>query len=365
MQFKHIIRSRKFIRRTIVGIALLAVAIAVINIVGTKLTRIIEALRPPQLADIPVPTKRYWLRNQQNWNDALSQEFHHKSQGTRTLPVPLSWFLALEEPQSGVMATLLGGENEPFARDEYLLRFGFIQGEKSDHNPHGLPVGFAITPAQSFIGVNDQQSAIGFTCAACHTGHLTYEGTEYVVEGGPATTDLGLLTEALGTALGQTLVSAKIPFGGGRFERFAKHVLGDGYSGDTRDVLQKEVEVVVNSLAALPTTIEVIEGYTRLDALNRIGNQVFAWDPLRGENYVAINAPVNYPHIWTSSWFNWVQYDGSIMEPLVRNAGEALGVSAFLNTTAPLDQQRFASSVNIRNLVWIEKSLSGDAPWPL
>lgn len=364
MQLKQIIRSRKFIKRSIVGVVLLFVVIAAVNVINNKLTPLIEALTPPQLADIPIPKERHWLRNQQNWSDSLAREFHHKSQGTRTLPMSLSWFLALEEPHSGVLTTLLGGKNKPFARDEYLLRFGFIQGEKSKHNPYALPLGFAVTPAQSFIGINDQQDAIGFTCAACHTGHLTYDGVEYIVEGGPATTDLGLLTEALGSALGQTLVSAKIPFGGGRFERFAKKVLGDGYDGDSRDVLQKELEVVVKSLADLPTTVAVIEGYTRLDALNRIGNQVFAWDPLRSENYVAINAPVNYPHIWTASWFNWVQYDGSIVEPLVRNVGEALGVSAFLNTTAPLDQQRFASSVNVRNLAWIEKALSGDAPWP-
>ncbi len=92
---------------------------------------------------------------------------------------------------------------------------------------------------------------------------------------------------------------------------------------------------MINFLAAQPTGVDVTEGFSRLDALNRIGNQVFALDPHRYDNYVNLNAPVKYPHIWTSSWFDWVQYDGSIMEPLVRNAGEAMGVTAEVDFHAP------------------------------
>lgn len=52
------------------------------------------------------------------------------------------------------------------------------------------------------------------------------------------------------------------------------------------------------------------------------------------------------------------------MAPLVRNAGEALGVSAYLNTTAPDDEFRFASSIDYKNLIWIEEALSGPPPAP-
>ena len=85
---------------------------------------------------------------------------------------------------------------------------------------------------------------------------------------------------------------------------------------------------------------------------------------MRYSNYVAINAPVNFPHLWTASWFDWVQYDGSIMQPLVRDTGEAMGVRARINTTAPDGQNRFSSSVPVSNLYWIEQALSGDNPFP-
>ena len=77
------------------------------------------------------------------------------------------------------------------------------------------------------------------------------------------------------------------------------------------------------------------EGYGRLDALNRIGNQVFSLDLKKPENYRGSSAPVHYPRIWNTPWFDWVQYNGSIMQPMVRNAGESLGVSAELNLTEP------------------------------
>ena len=44
------------------------------------------------------------------------------------------------------------------------------------------------------------------------------------------------------------------------------------------------------------------------DALNRIGNQVFALGVHNRDNYVATSAPVHFPRIWDASWFTWVQY---------------------------------------------------------
>ena len=47
----------------------------------------------------------------------------------------------------------------------------------------------------------------------------------------------------------------------------------------------------------------------------------------------AYSAPVHFPRIWNASWFEWVQYNGSIEQPMTRNAGEALGVRAAVNLT--------------------------------
>ncbi len=96
------------------------------------------------------------------------------------------------------------------------------------------------------------------------------------------------------------------------------------------------------------------EGFGRTDALGRIGNTAFG-DHLSASNYQAGDAPVSYPYVWNIWKFDWVQYNGSVTQPLARNIGEALGVGAVLrcerHARQPLPpEQRFRSSVNIPGL---------------
>jgi hypothetical protein len=332
------------------------------------------ALTPPELPAYTPAEKTEYL--DQDWSEDQSQWFHHASQGTGTIPIPYDWFVALEQPESTPWL-LLFGEEDAFIADDYILRMGFIQGTQSANNPDVLPVGFAKTDNIYFQGIDKQATAVGFTCAACHTSHYTYDNIEYIVNGGPAQTDLNLLTKSLGAALGQTALSSKLSVLNGRFKRFADKVLGENNNPLSQKELKQQLIDTIGLLAKTQDTIDVTEGFSRLDALTRIGNQVFARNLDRNENYTPIFAPVNYPHIWTTSWFDWVQYDGSIMQPLIRNTGEALGVKAHSNTTAPFilpsqeglaiseanpNHQRFASSIPVENLFKIESLLAGKNP---
>ena len=344
-------------------ILLLIAAFSMLVVQYPRIGAVLDGLTAPQLPALTASATTEAVRLDQNWPLEISQQFHSISQGTRTIPIPLSWLLALEAPHRALVGVpfLRAGR---FMDDDYILRFGFIKASRNSLNPHGLPVGFATTPGQNLPGLSYSREAVGFTCAACHTGQLTYGGKRYIVDGGPAPTDLGQLVKALGAALGQTAISAKLPFFNGRYERFAKTVLGDSFSYQREVELRDELDAVVAELVAQQNDVDVVEGFSRLDALNRIGNQVFAINSRRPQNYVAINAPVNYPHVWTSAWFEWVQYDGSIMGPLIRNTGEAIGVNADVGWTAPVGEGRFASSVPIPNLAWIEEALAGPPPLP-
>jgi hypothetical protein len=63
------------------------------------------------------------------------------------------------------------------------------------------------------------------------------------------------------------------------------------------------------------------------------------------------------------SWLKYAQYDASIEQPLIRNAGEALGVTALLNLSGDYAADRLLkSSVDVTNLHWIEKLLAGPDP---
>ncbi len=296
-----------------------------------------------------------WL--EQGWTEDQRQWFHHASQGTATLPVPYEWLLALEQP------TLTLFEAPLLVDPVYLRRFGFLSSPKSEENPDALPIGFARTADVVDPRSGASYQAIGFTCAACHTGQLEYRGKALRYDGGPAVTDLGKFRKALGLAV---VFTKAIP---GRFGRFADRVLGKNHTAAAEDALKQQLASSVSNLKHIQQNEEkfgkqnVEEGFTRLDALSRIGNEVFGRQLNNDENYQAILAPVSYPPIWDAPWFDWVQYNGAIEQPMFRNAGEALGVSALVNLTEP-QRPLFASTVRVDQLYQLEKALAGTAPLP-
>ena len=162
----------------------------------------------------------------------------------------------------------------------------------------------------------------------------------------------------------------------GRFGRFATRVLGPDATPEQNTKSSKRIcrragpgcsakqRPWTKRSPTSPDNTE--EGFGRLDALNRIGNQVFATDlgmsGLSGfeKNLHAQDAPVSFPPIWTVPWFLFAQYDASIEQPLIRNAGEALGVFALVNLSPDYAPENlFRSSMALENLVRIEAMLRG------
>lgn len=316
-----------------------------------------------------------WL--EQNWSEQQRHWYHHADQGTHTFLIPLEWFVALEQPGLHMMGMVPGLLSET----DFLARIGFIPDDVNPENPHGLPVGFATGQPDP----NNGYTPVGLTCAACHTGHMTYKGTSLRFDGAPAMIAPDRLMAALFRSMFETNFNKR------QFRRFADRVLGEAHSAEAEEALQKEfstnfmkliaftfqaiesqkqqaimedinagrLSAVLLSIAeTVRNNLEQSEGFARTDALTRIGNQLFALDVNRPQNFVAPLAPVSFPYIWNSSWFSWVQYDGSIMQPMVRNAGEALGVGALITLDASADDN-FASSIPLGTLYEIEKQLGG------
>jgi hypothetical protein len=330
------------------------------------------------LPDIKPAEKVVWL--EQNWSQEQRQWFHHANQGTWTFFIPLEWFMALEQP-----GWKLFGAPGLISDTDYLAKLGFIPGELHKDNKLGLPVGFAVDYAVKNPASGKTFNSIGLTCAACHTGQMNYQGTSIRYDGGPAMINPNKLMSILFLSMFETQYNKR------QFNRFADRILGENHTDEQKSELRKqysegfmllikhqfaaiaiqneriieadieqgkESKTLLNIAENIKKNFQQSEGFGRTDALNRIGNQVFALDAGKPENFVVPNAPVSFPFIWNSSWFTWVQYDGSIMQPMVRNAGEALGVGAFLN----LDEKKpnnFDSSVKIENLVAIETLLAG------
>lgn len=355
----------------------------------------VAGLLPPALPPYQPAKATTWL--DQSWSEQDRHWFHHVSQGTATFPFPYDWFMKLEQPYLTLPFT---GSPGHISDSAYLERFGFMSSQKfadnatpdlqklpaaaladlkptAADNRDGLPVGFArLSGTKDPVTGAAEPDQIGLTCAACHSGSVNYKGTSIRFDGGPAMVDLRKLEKAMGASLVLTRV---FPW---RFNSFAERVLGkDAHDADKRAALKARLNDAIyfalvkqglgyaNEIERQGTT-ETDEGFGRLDALNRIGNQVFYLDMVTSglsgfsKNQRAIDAPVSFPPIWTVPWFSWAQYDASISQPLIRNAGEALGVFAQINLSPePPLAQLFRSNIAIENLDVIERMLRGSDPF--
>ncbi|MEZ4697659.1 MAG: cytochrome c [Rhodothermales bacterium] len=328
--------------------------------------------------------------SEQNWTADERQWYYHETQGGAfELIIPFDWLIAFEQPR---IPLFLFGEVGRLMDEDYISRFGFLPNPRRSYNPENvdidwatlpgrptvlldtinnpyeLPVGFARDRDYRWPTYTDEpQDVVGFTCAACHTAQLNYEkdGVRYGVrvDGGPALTNLTKFELAAGIAAGLTL---KIP---SRFNRFADRVLPSGYSDEDRAQLKEKLSALVDEGQQLKKSVDkggyydVMDGFGRIDALDRIGNFVFA-EENNGVNWFDGDAPVNYPPLWDTPWFDWVQYNGAIKRPMVRNAGEAMGVFARAYMTgAENDDQLFRSTVRLDNLHEMESLLRGKEPF--
>lgn len=335
------------------------IAIAIVFIALLLVGGVYLYLSQPQFrVDVPAyqnPPEQLTLADQ-GWTDDQRLHFHHTSQGTRL--VPYDWFMALEQPCLSLFGCDL------FTDKTYLARFGFLSSQTDPKlNPNGLPIGFARQENFYDPETKTTYAVVGLTCAACHTGELHYGKYAVRIDGAPAMIEVTEFQKALLLAVGFT---QKIPF---RYGRFEKRVLGPNASEDQKSDLKRRFTAFIDSAkfeldhsGPGKGIYDNQAGFDRTDALTRIGNQVFAVDMQNAANFAPANAPVRFPQIWDASWYNWVQYNSSIADPILRNIGESLGVRASAKLYGA-DAKDFDNSVNVEGLKELEWLLSGPAPY--
>lgn len=282
----------------------------------------------------------------QNWSHETRMEWWFTSQGSRIMPY--DWFLALERLNS----------NELLSSKENLGQYRFIAWVANPKwNPDGLPIGF--------VADNDNASGtryIGVTCAACHTGKITYQGTEYIVDGAPAHHDFDRFMAELAYALQQTLTDND------KFLRFSNRLLGANPKPEAVAELkgqlsQESAKLVLRATINKPPHPN---GYARLDAFGNIFNETTVVAINEPGNAKLANAPVSYPILWDTPHLDVVQWNGIAVNagigPYARNVGEVVGVFGDLHigpttpTSAP--ELSFNNHVNIANLKRLEDILA-------
>ena len=337
-------RHTPWYRRTIVRVTGAALIVIVSCVAVVAVFTIQNTLKVPQVTR---PQEVVWLA--QNWSDEQRHEYYHTAQGSYL--IPYTWFVALEQPK-------LSARSAPLFRDNaYMAGFGFIPDVKSELNPDALPVGF--TKDARFVDpyTGQKDVVLGITCAACHTGEIFYGDKAIRIDAGPSMIDLQKFTEALGLAITWAYYD---PI---RFGRFAERVLGPDHPRADEARLRSAMKYYLNtSFAEFKSTRHLFptaEGYGRTDALARIGNFVFGTELNNFKNLAVGDGPVNYPPVWDASWMDWVQYNGSIQQPMGRNVGEALGVRSRINLLG-YPGVPFQNTIHVDSLHKIELLLGGE-----
>lgn len=279
---------------------------------------------------------------EQNWSGADSLWFYNVTQGSNLIPYDI--FLHLET----------AGSELPFRSDENMNRLRYLPQKESFANPDGLPVGW----------VKDEHEGtefIGFTCAACHTSQINYQGVAIRIDGGATLADMEQMLKNLAMALQASLEQSE------KFERLAQKVLKDKYQED-KEVFRAQLADAAQKIATYNQINDprhgdqsVAYGYGRLDAFGRIYNRVLAHLTPNEPNFNPASAPVSYPYLWDTPQHDFVQWNGvgdnELAGPLGRNTGEALGVFAQVDLDKKKRDVGYRSSVAVRNLTRMERHL--------
>ena len=298
--------------------------------------------------DAPAGTQVITL--DQGWTQAEAMQFHYTPQGTRTMPA--AWLRALRLPNG-----------TPIMSSANLKWLGFqdTHAKPSNLNPYGWPIGVAVDQI-------DGIQVAGLTCAACHTGELSYKGTTMRIEGGSTNINVGKFNTELRDAILAIKTSPRTR------ARFDKDAIAYGYP---KARLQHDfnIDAAHPNLWLMYTTgiggTSIVPGPGRVDALTGIANREFAYDLRDPRNAIRGTAPASFPPLWDIWRFDWVQYNASVRAPMGRNAGESLGVGVvthLVNDKGELNPEplRWTSSLNVHNLYWLEEELSHLKPpvWP-
>ncbi|MEO6786199.1 MAG: di-heme-cytochrome C peroxidase, partial [Chthoniobacteraceae bacterium] len=295
----------------------------------------------------------------QNWTDADARAYYNTSQGSRMMP--LAWFLNLEQEKSTV----------PFNDAANLRALGYLPRSKdANGNQSGLPIGFA-----------QDGDSVGLTCSACHTAQINFKGTAWLIDGGPTLANAQSMMTSLAAALKATRDDA------GKFDRFAKAVLGANSSDAGKASLKTSMDPVIRARSDynarnFPSAGQPGFGPGRIDAFDAIFNEVVVRFAHVGNAKTQCDAPVSYPFLWDTPQHDVVQWNGSarnlVIDPLHihpihigalgRNIGEVLGVFADVDTekVQEFPPGSYTSSVKVKNLDDLENLLRNlwSPKWP-
>jgi mono/diheme cytochrome c family protein len=316
------------------------------------------------------------------WSQPERDQFYHLAEGSELMPYAL--LANLKSVRTG----------KPFL--EGMERFGFLPDHTGPSNPYGLPVGLTVSRSRNAGTVGLE--IVGFNCAACHVGELTYQGKHVRLDGAPGLVNLqGYQVEfkesldavmkspgelislviamekqrsATGTpsdqdtgkyagepaaqTAGNVEAAPTADYGFHSVSSAAADAAPRAPEGTFEERLKTDIAILKARLAYLKNGKLIVDGTEpgpgRVDAFGAARNLLFT------QYAVKMQAPVSFPFIWSvpdnigrkPADFVWIHYDGNTNSILERNIGQALGMGAVY------DPKTYESTLRIANLHTLE-----------
>ncbi len=316
------------------------------------------------------------------WSQSERDRYYHLAEGSELIPYALI---------SNLQSVSTG---KPFL--EGMERFGFLPDRASAQNPHGLPVGMTVSRSRNRGTAGNE--VIGFNCATCHVGELTFHGRHVRIDGAPALVNLQAYQIEFKNSLDATLknpqrlVALVVAMEKQRntpdtpsdteAAQYAAYpevqhaadvrpsspadtsfhsissAAADSASpaprGSFQERLKEDVAFLKARLAYLQNGKLLVDGTEpgpgRVDAFGAARNLLFP------KYAVKMQSPVSYPFIWSipdnvgrkPQEFKWIHYDGDTNSILERNIGQSLGMGTVF------DPVTYESTLRIGNLHQLE-----------
>ena len=284
----------------------------------------------------------------------LARTWYLTPQGSHLLDFDV--FMSI--PSASDQATL-------FSDRANLESYGFLYPD--GYGANGLPIGVVKdtrgdghTPlarhAQDLT-----RDFVGFTCAACHTGDLRYNGERFFVHAGQSNLDYERFISDLGSAVTK---AARDPKGSGYLSRMSARGTDEATAANRLLAAKVRIE-------GLRDRGHVAEGRVagpgRIDAIGHILNEVFGHHYNDSTSIKPIQVPVSVPAVWNAARLQCVQTNCLTSNSLTRNVGEVLGVFGDSETYQDsAGRWRVRSTAKVKNLYALEEALDWiESPkWP-
>ncbi|MEI8026036.1 MAG: di-heme-cytochrome C peroxidase [Pseudomonadota bacterium] len=267
-----------------------------------------------------------------NPNIEARSMWYNTAQGSFMFPLPL--FLELE----------LDNGNK-FASQKNMSQFGFVfppdsdaalEGKNTKYSLQGLPLGFVKEKDKrpEMLG----STAVGVTCAACHTGEIVSKNVRFVIDGGQPLVDFPKFQSALVSVVTKykqdpnklaTLCSNAQKRESSLFREETDRI----YSDKSKCISHFNFAATYLLGREKRNKPATNGGPGRLDAVAQLLNELAATHLKLDEarNTVRPAAPISFPHLWNAPHLECVQTNCLARNPLTRNMGEVTGVFGYLS----------------------------------